>query len=91
VFSGIENYYEHLVFARIQAWLTEWGEGADLDVLEDVACVALNQLSPRYFRHSVDLAFHLSQSDRKALDKEVEKAVKYAFKVVCSRRADHNN
>lgn len=88
MFSGIENYYERLVFARIHAWLTEEGDGTDLDVLEDIACVALNRLSPRYFRHSVDLASHLSLSDRKALDKEVEKAVNYALKLVQSRRAD---
>ncbi|GAB6043797.1 late competence development ComFB family protein [Endothiovibrio diazotrophicus] len=75
MFSTITNYYERLVFERLHALLKEKEGGIDPEYLDDVACVALNRLPPRYVRHSVDLAFHMSDAEWEALLQEVDAVV----------------
>jgi competence protein ComFB len=57
----IRNFYEKLVLDVInhQAEMISLEE----DQWADVACVSLNQLPSRYFRHSVDMAFYLSSEE----------------------------
>ncbi len=86
MFSGITNHYEYLVFLRIREQAPVEGVDLDEEQLEDVACVALNTLPPRYFRYSVDLAAHLSQEDHEKLKKDVNSAVEHAFELVRNRR-----
>ena len=86
MFSDIENYYEHLVFERIRNTLTKEEEKSDGAYLEDVACVALNHLPPRYARHSVDLAFHLTDAEWGKMNKEVVAAVDNAIEFTRRRR-----
>lgn len=75
------NYYEALVLAAIQKHArAHLPEGRiDEAMLEDAACIALNQLPPRYIRHHVDTSFYLSTSDREAMETAVEKSVQHAF------------
>ncbi len=85
-FHTLKNYYEHLVIdavilaAPTYPLLTE-------DQHPDVACVALNRLPPRYIRHQVDLAFHMTEKERQDNEQQITDAVKYAFEFVQARYA----
>ncbi|TBO34102.1 hypothetical protein EYS42_01260 [Aquabacterium lacunae] len=85
-FHTLKNYYEHLVIdavilaAPTYPLLTE-------DQHPDVACVALNRLPPRYIRHQVDLAFHMTEKERQDNEQQIADAVKYAFEFVQARYA----
>jgi hypothetical protein len=83
-YAGFYNYYESLVMARIEATLA--GAGVDQDYLEDVACVALNQLPARYVRHAVDLIFYLTAEERAGMQRAVEQAVASAAAFVARHR-----
>lgn len=85
MFTGIKNFAEDLVFARIRETLVASGI-EDEDLLEDVACIALNRLSPRYIRFTVDLMVNLSQKEREQLEQEVIEAVDYGVELAESRR-----
>lgn len=73
-FESIHNYYEALVVEYIMNTL---GREPDVEqgFLEDVACLALNQLPPRYVRHDEDMAFFLTIRDREKMQKRVTEAV----------------
>ena len=80
-FDSVKNYYETLVFQYI---CTEYGNDSVADepgAMEDIACLALNQLPCRYVRFSIDAAFYLSteeqQSMHNAVRTAVDKAVRY--------------
>lgn len=80
-FDAIHNYYEPLVNeAMLKAM--ENGEGLDDDSLEDVACVALNQLPARYVRHTVDMVYYMTSGEREKIEQDVAAAVKHAFAFV---------
>jgi competence protein ComFB len=87
-FESIHNYYERLVTAEITATLVERDGIRDNDFLEDVACVALNQLPARYVRHDVDTAFYLSSREREQMQHAVVEAVKTAFEHVTRHRGE---
>lgn len=83
--DAIHNYYENLVQERI-AETDEYRNGnMNEDFLEDIACVALNQLPAKYVRHSVDLIFYMSQQERNDMYVNVDKAIKTAIEMVSSR------
>ena len=84
-FDSIHNYYEPLVNEAMIKTI-ENGEVLDTDSLEDVACVALNQLPARYVRHTVDMVYYMTGEEREKIEKEVAKAVKYAFDFVKSHK-----
>jgi len=83
-FESIFNYYQRMVYDHI---LAEYGE-SELAIrpgaLEDVACLALNQLPPRYVRHGLDTTFYISKEERQemlnAVEAAVERAAEYVFK-----------
>lgn len=77
--SSIGNYFERLVMERIDDTRDENGNPFDNVYAEDLACVALNYLPPRYVRHSVDLASHLSDTDHRDMMEEVSDAVSFAI------------
>ncbi len=52
---------------------------ANPDFLVDVACVALNNLPPRYIRHSIDLSFYMTESDLHETEAAVRVAVEKAY------------
>ncbi len=82
--ADIKNYYETLVIDEIVAIAKS--RQLDEDDYEDIACVALNNLPPRYYRHSVDMAFYLSPIEQEIMDKNVTKAVEGAVKFVEKHR-----
>jgi len=78
--SNITNYCEVLVqeeFLRRK----EKEDLASVDYI-DVACVALNKLPPRYYRHTVDIIFYMPETELDALRKQVAEAVTLAIEFV---------
>lgn len=71
--NDIHNVYEKLVREHI----FELGlhNTKDANYLSDVACLALNQLPPRYIRYNVDMAFFLPDSEREHMRMNVIHAV----------------
>jgi len=82
ILDNIHNHYEKLVFDETLAYQAKTGKSLDEGMLEDVVCVALNNLPARYVRHSVDIAFYLTLPEREQMNKLVHNAVKDAFKLV---------
>lgn len=75
--EGIENFYENLVRERVQ-YLSDDTLAQGSGFLEDLACVALNQLPARYYRHTIDMAYYLSPEERKAMEEAVDAALQRA-------------
>lgn len=90
MFADIKNFTEQLVFTHIQETLVAQGIN-DENFLEDVACLALNQLAPRYIRFSVDLVVNLDQDERDRLEQEAAAAVRHGVDIVTHRRAQREN
>lgn len=87
--TEIRNYYEDLVVD----WIVEAyrDQGLTTEEFNDVACLALNKLPARYYRHSVDMAFFLTGADLKRMRGEVEEAVSEAARYVLSHRDEHQD
>jgi Late competence development protein ComFB len=79
----IYNYNEP--FVRDE--LVKQSKGLNLDegVLSDVLCVALNHVTPKYIKHSVDCAFYTQDAEREATRKQIETAVADALKYINSQ------
>lgn len=69
----IQNYYENKVVDTIGRIAQP--KGYNQEQLTDLACLALNNLPTRYYRHEVDLAFYMSAQEHLEIDTRVEKAV----------------
>lgn len=89
VLENVQNYYEKLVFDEIEDYMTNQGVDYDYEVLEDVACIALNKLPARYVSNSVDMAFFLTSEERLQMDKAVAKAVSQGFEIVTTNPRDN--
>ena len=85
-FTSLHNYYEKLVVDMVIDIAPKY-PGVSEDHHPDVACVALNRLPPRYIRHQVDLAFHMTEQERKENEKLLKNAVNFAFEFVQARYA----
>lgn len=88
-FDAIHNYYEPLVIEVIMNTLGREPE-ARQDFLEDVACLALNQLPPRYVRHDDDMAFSLTTRERTKMQQRITEAVLNAAQQVREHRRKEN-
>jgi hypothetical protein len=84
-FEAIHNYYESLVIEHVMNTVAREGESSE-DELEDIACLALNQLPARYVRHDVDMAFFLTTREREKMQHEITEAVLNAVRMVHSRK-----
>jgi len=90
-FEAIHNYYEALVIEHIMDTIAK-EPGIDQNFLEDVACLALNQLPARYVRHDVDMAFFLTTREREKMQTNIIEAVLNATeRVRQSRHEDENS
>jgi len=81
-FDAIRNYYEHLVINYLMDELVPQKKIVDEGLLEDIVCLALNNLPARYIRHEVDMAFFLTTPDREQMRNSVVKAVDNAFETI---------
>lgn len=75
-FDSVHNYYEKLVFDEINQFYAN--EGLSEDKIEDMACLALNKIQPRYIRHNVDMCFFMTEDERMKIVDSVKNAVAYA-------------
>ena len=85
-FTSLHNYYEKLVVDLITDLAPKYPMLSE-DHHPDVACVALNRLPPRYIRRQLDLAFHMTEQERKDIEKLIKSAVNFAFEFVQARYA----
>lgn len=76
-FDSIHNYYERLVFNEIQDQYLN--SELDEDQLVDMACLALNEIKPRYIRHDVDMSFFMSAEEHQQVRQQVIQAVRRAY------------
>jgi hypothetical protein len=83
-FESIHNHHERAVFEEVIAQ-ARIRPSVERRLLADIACVALNQLPPRYIRHDVDFNFYLSAAEREHNAQQVRDAVAYAFDFVVAR------
>ena len=84
----ISNYYEQLVSDRLGQLLHNSERPPTQAFLEDVACIALNHLPPRYIRHRVDMGSHLTERDYEEMDRQVDEAVMVAIAQASNRPHD---
>lgn len=85
-FEQVHNFFEPVVFDAVAARASTHPEFS-VDMLADVACVALNRLPARYLRHDVDMMFYLTESERRAMEDALEEALNFAFQFVGERAA----
>ena len=85
-FDEIHNLQEQAVFSAIAEIAPTYPHFA-LDLMADVACVALNRLPQRYVRHTVDFAFYQTTLERENDKRAIDEAVRYAFEFVQARSA----
>ena len=78
--DSVHNYYEHMVMGEIHKQIG--GKTFSTDFIADVACVALNNLPPRYIRYDVDMAFYLSPKESLEMEEKVAHAVRDALTFV---------
>jgi len=83
-FASIHNHHERAVLDEVQTQ-SKLRPSVEARLLADIACVALNQLAPRYIRHDVDFNFYLSAAEREHNEQQVRDAVAYAFDFVVAR------
>lgn len=81
-FDSVKNYYQSLVVQQIIKSYGDSEMASTEGALEDIACLALNQLPPRYVRHSIDTAFYLSIEEQQEMVRAVELAVERAVEYV---------
>ena len=85
-FTSVHNIHEKAVFEAVTAAALRYpGLADDAGLLADVACVALNRMTPHYIRHSVDLAFFTTEQERRATQRNIDESVDFAFGYVQAR------
>lgn len=89
LFEACHNYYEHLVYEHIHETLMDSNRRYDDRYLEDVACITLNQLPPRYVREDVDTGFFLPEGELEQMALMVNEAVQHAITIVRDHPDDH--
>ncbi len=82
----IQNYYEHKVIESINEIAQP--KGYTHEQMIDLACLALNNLPTRYFRHEVDLAFFMSAHEHEDINRKVKEAVYDAIAFIESHKAN---
>jgi hypothetical protein len=81
--SSIRNYQELLVNECVKKLAEKFPDiSGDPGRLEDVACIALNSLRPRYVRDLAALQHHMSDDQRDTFEREATSAVLAAFEFV---------
>lgn len=76
--KNIRNHCEVWVFERINAMPNACNRGVDF--INDVACIALNSLKPRYIREPIFLFYHLTDIEWQEIHADIAAAVDMAIK-----------
>ena len=84
-YSGVQNYYERLVFEFINEILIEKCQDMDDEFFLDVACYALTRLPSRYMRHEIDIAFYLAPGGRTEMKNQANDSTLAAAEFIHTR------
>jgi hypothetical protein len=85
-FTSVYNTHEKAVFDAVTAHAARYPAIADdASLMADVACVALNRMTPHYIRHSADLAFFITEKERQSVRRNIDESVDFAFGYVQAR------
>lgn len=76
-FDTVHNYYERLVINELRDQYRD--KGLDDDQLADLACLALNQIPPRYIRYDIDMSFFMTPLEHDQVEQRVRDAVSSAY------------
>jgi Late competence development protein ComFB len=88
MFESVHNYHEDAVFKSVTERAWEYPAIADSpELLADVACVALNRITPRYVRNKLDMTFYLDEPERSLNEAAVNAAVEAALRFVDTQLA----
>lgn len=79
IIDAINNHYEKLVMDYLSTLPLYNEQQEETGFLQDIACVALNHLPPKYVRHSVDLVFYMSDREMAEMESKVKVAVDEAI------------
>ena len=80
----VHNYYESRVFDEIHRKLAELRLSATEGEFDDIACIALNKLPPRYVRFDIDTTFYSTPEEIQMMDVAIKNAVELAIVKVIS-------
>ena len=80
--QGIQNYYERYVMNEIDNTLRSCGKINDEYMALDIACLALNQLPPKYVRYEIDATFYMTPQNQDEVERKVVEAVASAYQKV---------
>ena len=86
-FDNIHNYYETMVITRLNDMVKAEFIKSDPQFLEDVACVALNQLPARYIKHDIDMLYFMTIDEREKIEYDIHRAVNAAIEYVTQNRS----
>ena len=86
-FDNIHNYHESVILTRLNEMVEADFIDSDPMFLEDVACVALNQLPARYIKHDIDMLYFMTIEEREKLEYDVHRAVTSAIEYVTQNRS----
>lgn len=75
--DSIHNYFERLVFNEIKE--NYIGKELSEEQLTDMACLALNQIPPRYIRYDIDMSFFMTPQQHHEVEQKVALAVETAY------------
>ena len=81
----VHNYYEAKVFDELDRLIERNNLSLDQDQYDDIACIALNQLPPRYVRFDIDTTFYATPEELQTMQTSVEKAIDYATNKILTR------
>lgn len=83
----IYNFQEQLVYERVKSFAAKYESIKNERALEDIACIALNSLMPRYVRHLANLQRHMTEDQRRTYETAADAAVRAAFEYVLYERS----
>ena len=78
-FEDVHNYYERLVQNHLSTLVEKSNININNNEFEDIACMALNMLPPRYIKHDVDILFYVSEGELNLMTEKTIKAVEEAI------------
>lgn len=90
-FDNIHNYYETAVVNRLMEMVQAEFIHNDPSFLEDVACVALNQLPSRYIKYDIDMLYFMTAAERDKIEYDIHRAVTAAIEYVEQNRSQRAN
>ncbi len=81
-FEAVHNFYERLVEEYLSTIIEDPDNTLSEEEYEDIACISLNALPPRYVKYDVDVLFYVSEAEQREMRDKVIRAIKEAIEYV---------